>query len=164
MRGKSETLTEEEQEACECLHKENWPDLYPADDEDVLNNDTPTSPSSFKKYMVASQKRPHSETVLRSNYIDNLSFLNATTVIVESLFSKCSRIMTTNMRHMTPRLFEAIVFLRENNSWWNVELVQEMLVAGLWDPHLSSNYDNETEALEPVEFDDDAPGNGVSEW
>ena len=64
---------------------------------------------------------------------------------------------------MTPRLFEAIVFLQENDSWWNVELVQEM-VAGLWDPHLSSNYNNETEALEPVEFDDDAPGNGVSEW
>lgn len=112
MKGMSEGLTIEEQHDCECVLKTKWPDLYPTNDEEALNTDTCTSPSSFKKMMASSSKRPHSETALKSKYID-LSFLSPTTVIDESLFSKCSCVMTANRKHMMPRLFEAIVCLRE---------------------------------------------------
>jgi hypothetical protein len=54
MKGMSEGLTEEEQQGCECLQKTEWPELYPIDDEEALNNDTCNSPSSFKKLMVSS--------------------------------------------------------------------------------------------------------------
>ena len=139
MKGMNEALTGEEQDDCECLLKTEWPELYLADEEEALNIDDCVSPSSFKKHMTATAKRPHSETVLKSKYID-LSFLSPTTVIVESLFSKCSRVMTANRQHMLPRLFEAIVCLRENReAWWDIALVQEM-VSGLWDNRLDHDY------------------------
>ena len=49
---------------------------------------------------------------------------------------------------MQPRLFEAIVFLKENVEWWDENLVQEM-VAGVWSQKLSvydytiTEYDHE---------------------
>jgi hypothetical protein len=125
MKGMSELLTEEEQDECECMLKTEWPELYPIDDEDALNTDSKFSPSSFKRLMASSHKRPHSETALKSKYID-LSFLSPTTVIVESLFSKCSRVITANWKHMMPCLFEALVCLRANKDWWDVHLVQDM--------------------------------------
>jgi hypothetical protein len=138
--------------------KTKWPDLYPTDDEEALNTDTCTSPSSFKKMMASSSKRPHSETALKSKYID-LSFLSPTTVIVESLFSKCSRVMTANRKHMMPHLFEAIVCLRENEEWWNIELVQDM-VAGLWDSTLDHDY-GEVENYVTIDEQDNS---GATDW
>jgi hypothetical protein len=55
------------------------------------------------------------------------AFLMPTTVIVESLFSNCGLVMTANRRHMMPRLFKPIIFLKANKTWWSLELVQEML-------------------------------------
>lgn len=110
MKGMSEGITEEEPWDCECLFKTKWPELHLTDDEEALNTDTCISPSSVKKLMTTSSKHPHSKTALKSKYID-LSFLSPTTIIVESLFSKCSRVMTANCKHMMPRLFEAIVCL-----------------------------------------------------
>jgi hypothetical protein len=87
----------------------------------------------------SSQKRPHSETALKSKYID-LSCLSPTIVIVESLFSKCSRVMTAKSNHMMPCLFEAVVCLGENEDWWDVHLVQDMVAAGLCDAVLDHDY------------------------
>jgi hypothetical protein len=97
---------------------------------------------------------------LKSKYID-LSFLCPTsTVIVESLFSRCSRVMTANRKHMLPCLFEAIVCLRENREWWDINLVQDM-VAGLWKTALDCDY-GEVEAFEASDEDDDDAGS--PEW
>ena len=43
---------------------------------------------------------------------------------------------------MEPRLFEAIICLHENIDWWDIELVQSMIV-GLWKERLSK-YDYTT--------------------
>jgi hypothetical protein len=85
MKGVSEGLTADEQVACKCLLKSDWPKLYPIEDEVALNSgDACNSPSSFTKMMKSTAKRPHSETALKSKYID-LSFLSPTTVVVETL-------------------------------------------------------------------------------
>ena len=63
----------------------------------------------------------------------------AWTVEVERLFSKCSKVMKADRRKMHPRIFEAIVCLKENAEWWDLDLVQEML-AGVWDAELDNLY------------------------
>jgi hypothetical protein len=162
MKGMIEGVTEEEPKDYEYLLKTEWPELYPTDDEDALNTDSCTSPSSFETLLASSQKRPHSETALTSKYID-LSSLSPNTVIVESLFSKCSRVMTTNHKHMIPCLFQTIVCLRETKEYWDVHLVQDM-VAGLWDTVLDHDY-GEVVVFEMI---DPQPNNfndsSASEW
>ena len=108
--------------------------------------------------MKTVSKRPHNETAMKSKCID-CAFLSPTTVVVESLFSKCSCVMTASRRHMMPRLFEAIVCLKENNDWWNLQLVQDM-VAGLYDAKLERDYE-EVETYENGDGDDEA---GASDW
>jgi hypothetical protein len=135
MNGDSESMTPEEQEACEPLLKENWPHLYDPEEEEALDLEVVDSPSKFAKMIAAGSKRAHSETVMRSKYID-CSFLCATTIVVERLFSKCGKVMTADRKSMMPRLFEAIVFLLENKDWWDINTVQEMM-SGLWKDRLS---------------------------
>lgn len=106
------------------------------------------SPGKFARLVTAERKRPHSETRVRSNCVD-CSWISPTTAIVESLFSHCSRVMTAEHRSVVPCLFEAVVFLRENKDWWDLELVQEM-VAGLWKDRLA-----EQEEAEAQEDDDE---------
>ena len=134
MNGQSEGLTVREQNDCSCLLKSKWPHLYPPD-EDVIGLEMVDSPGKFMKMKSAGQKRPCSDTKLDSKYVD-CSFSTPTTVVVETLFSHCSRVLTADRRRMEPRLFEAIVFLCENKDWWDMELVQNMIV-GRWNDRLS---------------------------
>ena len=127
--GQSEALTALEQLECSCLLKTEWPHLYPPGD-DTVNIEMANSPGKFKKMMQSGKKRMSRDTKLDSNYID-CTFLSPTTVIVETLFSRCSRVLTSDRRRMEPRLFEAIICLRENIDWWDIDLVQSMIV-GLW--------------------------------
>ena len=148
MDGRSEELTEPEQDACQCLLKTEWPLLYSDADDMVLDNNEYNSPSKFQKLITAQKQRPHRESSFQSSYLA-CEWISPTTVVVESLFSKCSRVMTADRRHMHPRLFEAIVCLRENTEWWDLELVQDM-VAGLWDDRLKEvyNYDGIDDEME----------------
>ena len=43
---------------------------------------------------------------------------------------------------MLPRVFEAIIFLKENQHLWDASLIQDMM-AGLWDSRLKDEYDEE---------------------
>jgi hypothetical protein len=163
MKGMSEGPTGEEQQNCECLLKMEWPKLYPTNEEEALNTDSCNSPSSFKKLIARSPKRPHSETSLKSTYID-LSFLSPTTVIVESLFSKCLRVMTANCKHMMHCLFEEIVCLRENKAWWDVDLVQDMVAGLVWDTVLDHDY-GKVAAFKMIEPElDNFNDSGASDW
>jgi hypothetical protein len=147
MSGKSESMSLSEQRACAPLLRLNWPALYEPEEEAALDCEDVDSPSKFGKMMAAGSKRSHHETVLRSQYVD-CSFLSPTTVVVESLFSKGGKVMTADRKNMMPRLFEAIVFLLENDDWWDIDLVQEM-VTGLWKERLRIyNYDDADEEYE----------------
>ena len=126
MNGQSEGLTVHEQNDCSCLLKSKCPHLYPPD-EDVISLEMVDSPGKFMKMKSAGQKCPSSDTKLDSKYVD-CSFLTPTTVVVETLFSCCSCVLTADHWCMEPWLVEAIVFLHENKDWWDMELVQNMIV------------------------------------
>ena len=122
----SEALTVLEQIECSCLLKSKWPHLYPPG-EDTVNLEMVDYPGKFRKMMESGKKHMSHDTKLDSKYID-CSFLSLTTVVVETLFSHCSHVLTADCQCVEPQLFEAIIFLHENNEWWDVELVQSMIV------------------------------------
>ena len=75
------------------------------------------------------------------------------TLIVETLCSHCSCVLTSDHRHMEPRLFKAIICLRENIERWDIELVQSM-IAGLLKERLSKyDYTTITTRDEGAEYD-----------
>ena len=41
-----------------------------------------------------------------------------------------------------PRLLQALVYLKENQAYWDIKVVQQM-VAGMWDDRLGDTYDSE---------------------
>ena len=155
---KSEEMTVAEQVACACLLKNKWPHLYPKD-APVLSNDNSdnedyNSPTKFMARLKAGDKRPREEDFLQSNYISNLNWITPTTCEVERLFSKCKNVMTASRRRMTPRIFEAIVFLKENHEWWNINLVQDM-VNKLWKEKLEAEFTDVDYGMQDYGRDDD---------
>ena len=121
-----------EQLACACLLiKNKWPHLCPRDAPVLSNensdNEDCNSPTKFMARSKAGDKQPHEEDFLQSNCISNLSWTTPNTCEVERLFSKCKNAMTASRRWMTPCMFEAIVFSKENQEWWNINLVQDMV-------------------------------------
>ena len=98
MNGQSEGLTVREQNDCSCLLKSKWPHLYPPD-KDVISLEMVDSPGKFMKMKSVGQKCPCSDTKLDSKYVD-CSFLTPTTVVVETFFSHCSRVLTADCRHL----------------------------------------------------------------
>ena len=59
-------------------------------------------------------------------YID-CSFILATAVIVERLWSVAGRLLSATRRSMTPEIFEAILFLHINRDFWDDELVYKAI-------------------------------------
>ena len=55
-------------------------------------------------------------------YID-FSFLVATSNSVERLFSSCKIVLDPRRKSMSPATFEAIMFLKFNRHYWNVNTV-----------------------------------------
>eukprot|EP00977_Amphora_coffeiformis_P004702 scaffold1007_cov176-Amphora_coffeaeformis.AAC.8 len=145
----TETLTEAEKQACKVLLRTNWKHLYPkntskeAAERANSVDDDPNSPTKFLKRL--NETREKSTNSLQSVYLTNLSWISPTTVVVERLFSRCKRVMTADRRRMHPRIFEAIVFLKKNEDFWNIKLVQEM-VSGKWDEALGSTYDSDSDS------------------
>jgi len=147
-------LEREEYEACECLKLKEFPLVYLPEDteeDDVTAVLETNSPTSFSRALQLNAKRKHL-AVWPSEYVD-CEFLSPTTVVVERLFSACGRVMTADRNSMHPSLFEAIVLLHHNKSWWDVTLVQEML-SKKWDQKLNATYDDQ-------DFDTGGPG---GEW
>jgi len=150
MSQQTEDMTPEEKEACECLLKRNWPSLYPnhTDHEvDEVANGVVDSPTKFLKTLEGGPLA--TSHVMNSRYITNCTWISPTTVAIERLFSKCSNVMKCDRRKMHPRIFEAIVFLKENEDWWDLIRVQQM-VAKIFDERLNEEYDEDDE-----EEDDD---------
>eukprot|EP00977_Amphora_coffeiformis_P001007 scaffold219_cov156-Amphora_coffeaeformis.AAC.5 len=143
--GKSEELSPAEKDACECLLKSNWPNLYKKAnvDTDDEPEGPPSSPTKFLKSL--NSDRTPTDKGMESRYISNLDWVAPTTVIVERLFSKNRHVLSFNRRRMLPRVFEAIVFLKENIDYWGASLIQQM-VTGKWDERLKEDYNSESDS------------------
>lgn len=145
--GLSEDLTEDEKRSCECLLKNRWRHIY-KDDGDKEQEDQPHGPYSPTKFFkdLREERAPAGNCIV-SQYITDLSWISPTTVIVERLFSKNRNVLTFNRRRSLPRVFEAIVFLKENIDYWDEKLVQEM-VSGRWDDRLKTEYSSDSDEEE----------------
>lgn len=142
MTQQTEDMSPEEKKACECLLKENWPTLYPDrmdPSEDERMPDCMDSPTKFLKTLDGSPKK--TGRIMDSKYITTCTWISPTTVAVEQLFSKCSNVMKCDRRKMHSHIFEAIVFLKENESWWDLGLVQQML-SKHFDDRLKEEYED----------------------
>ena len=144
--GNNDDMTQEEKTACDILLRSNWKSLYkkaPPEERSGSDEDDQHgqySPSKFFK--DARKRRKPAGSVVVNRYLSNLSWISPTTVIVERLFSKNRHVLTFGRRRMLPRVFEAIVFLKENQHLWDASLIQDMM-AGLWDSRLKDEYDEE---------------------
>ena len=125
MNEDTEDLTENEKQASKCLLKTEWRNLYckqkpqnqanSSDENSVGDKDS--SPTKFLKNLYQAKKISEGDGQLESQYISNLAWIKATTVMVERLFSKCRHILTYDQHRMLPKFFEAIVFLKENSDF-----------------------------------------------
>ena len=149
--GKSEEMSQAERNACKSLLRSNWPNLYSVEDHEEPTGDI-NSPTKFMKKLKSTKKRGRPKGC--SAFIEDCSWITPITVEVERLFSKCSKVMTADRRNMHPRIFEAIVCLKENQEWWDIDLVQEML-AGHWDVRLEELYSGYGSMVADIEKDDD---------
>lgn len=148
MLGQSEELMDAERASCQCFLKSNWPHLHPPNDDQAApgwQTAVVDLPGKFlqelkQRNATASGNKQNHEEMAASACMEDLSWICPTTVKVEQLFSKCSKVMTADRRKMSPHIFEAIVFLKENSSWWNATTVQHMLV-GKWKEQLMQSCD-----------------------
>ena len=144
MTQRTEELTVHEKTACECLLKEHWPNLYPdyaSDDDRDQDDSVMDSPTKFLKSLDWESRVSDR---MDSLYIPDCTWISPTTVVVERLFSKCKNVMTCDRRRMHPRIFEAIVFLKENEAWWDIQTVQAML-SKQFDERLKDTYGDDGE-------------------
>ena len=114
------------------------------------------SPSKIIKKLKTNDSKAQSSDAMQSQYITDLSWIAPTTVQVEQLFSKCKNVMTCDRRRMKPRVFEAVVFLKENIEWWDEAVVQEM-VSKKWDADLGqecNSSDNESQQDDDPDADE----------
>ena len=155
--GDTETMSPEEKEACEVLKKTKWPHLHKEldhQDEAITGEKEMSSPRKFAKMICKSGTVTKRESTVPSIYLSNCNWIIPTTVEVEQLFSKCSHVMTADRRKMHPRLFEAIIFLKENVSFWDLDLVHSMLNHD-FDDALQRNYEGHSD-FDEMEDDDGA--------
>eukprot|EP00977_Amphora_coffeiformis_P019182 scaffold7007_cov146-Amphora_coffeaeformis.AAC.2 len=142
--GETEDMTPNEKKACESLLKSNWKALYkkqaPEEQEEAQDEDRHGQYSPSKFFHNPKKRKKISGNVVESRFISNLSWLSPTTVMVERLFSKNRHVLTFARRRMLPRVFEAIIFLKENEHLWDTQLD---MMAGLWDNRLKEEYDEE---------------------
>ena len=118
------------------------------------DNEDHNSPTKIMACSKAGDKQPREEHFLWSNCISNLNWTTPTTCEVERLFSKCKNAMTANQQRMTPRTFKAVVFSKENQEWWNIHLVQDM-VNKLWKEKLEAEFTDVDCGMQDCGRDDD---------
>ena len=70
------------------------------------------------------KRHPNEKTV--SNYID-CRFLVATSNTVERLFSAARWIMMDLWRQMSPIMFEAMLYLKTNHEFWDIQMLAEAM-------------------------------------
>ena len=62
----------------------------------------------------------------QDQYMD-CTFLVATTVTVERLFSTCKYVLTDNRKSLPPIMFEALLFLKINRDFWDLPMVEQAM-------------------------------------
>ena len=90
----------------------------PSDEED--------DPTDYYQLCALKRRKLNKAKETKSAYID-LRFLTCTSVAVERLFSTAGSILTDDRRHMRTNTFEALVYLRMNQNFWDVQTVASVM-------------------------------------
>ena len=61
----------------------------------------------------------------KSHDYGNCNFILGSATVVERLWSIADRIIDGNQARTSPSLMEAMLFLRENRKFWDIDVIQE---------------------------------------
>jgi hypothetical protein len=86
-------------------------------------HDESKSESKNTSYFEKIRKRKNNRFSDEERYI-NCSFCVATSNSVERLFSACKHILSDQRKHMSPIMFEALIFLKINRECWDESMVE----------------------------------------
>ena len=114
------SLTDAEKEACAHLKKAEA-EAPPGDD---VDNDANRIPLSMQERI----KRRKQETSDNNEDIYmNVDSICGSAAEVERLWSIAKYILTDQRKSMTPQMFEALLFLKINERFWDLALVQKAM-------------------------------------
>jgi hypothetical protein len=82
---------------------------------------------SFAERVLKRQRKEEKKST--SKYIDT-TFLLPTSCVVERLFSMAKRVFNLHRRSMTPKTLEALLFLNQNRSLWNMATIASIVNDG----------------------------------
>ena len=108
-------MTNREKQACKCLLREGV-----LDDSDESGEDSDDD-MNFVLALKKDNKRKLCDSEAVSKYID-CGFIMGSAAIVESLWSEQDNLLANKRRRgMTPRMVEAILFLKKNADLWGMK-------------------------------------------
>ena len=112
--GKESTLTDAERDAVKMLEKECR----------NFGTQTRNECSASMRTRLAKKRKVES---CASIHVDT-RFILGSAAEIERLFSTAKLVLSQNRRSMTPQLFEALMFLKYNDRFWNVHLVADAVL------------------------------------
>jgi hypothetical protein len=138
-------LSEEQQNAAQVI-------LRPEDpvDENAIpvgdNDDKEVTTESYSQELQQKLKRQKRETSKneKANMYMNLDMLPGTSVNCERLFSAAKFILSDTRKRTTPNLFEALLLLKVNQGFWNVDSASQAI--GQTTSDVDKNTSNEVES------------------
>jgi hypothetical protein len=121
--GEAATLSQDERDAVQSLLLHHGDD--PVEVLEIPGEEVEAVPGR-NRFAEQLAKRRRLEEAALTEYAD-CSYIMGSTAKVERLFSKARHLMPDCRKNMTPLLFEAILFLKENAAYWNLALVTEAM-------------------------------------
>ena len=114
-------MTAREKQACRCLLRDGIVD----DSDESEEDDDGDSGMNFVHAFKKDNKRKRDESEAVSKYID-CRFILGSAAIVESLWSEQDNLLANKRRKgMTPRMVEAILFLKKNADLWGIKDINQ---------------------------------------
>jgi len=117
-RNEFNLMTDAEKDACSKLILER----------SVLPDANPTASdhgtSMYQRIQMKKRRRIETESTYR-----NCDFILGSVAEVERLWSVCNALLSDNRKRMSPLVFESIVFLKENRSYWSQSIISKAIEA-----------------------------------
>jgi hypothetical protein len=120
-------LNEREKIACKSLLKKNCNKIETREAEAIeVDLETPEASPGLAARATRFIVEKKTETQKTNPYV-NCDFIYGSTAEVERLWSVSANVLSKKRRRMTPQLVEAILFLRSNRRFWNLQLVAKAM-------------------------------------
>ncbi|KAI0562409.1 Ribonuclease H-like protein [Gracilaria domingensis] len=114
--GLKTELTEEEKESVQFLEK---PDIVSEVHVGIASGNVGTG--------IAARLAKERKVVMKKEKYMNCEFILSSVAEVERLWGIAKNLLTDNRKSMTPKMFEAIEFLKQNKRFWDSQLVSEAI-------------------------------------